>query len=100
MKLKILFIISFVPFALGVIAFQQDLSGAIPWLQYIPTVGGLSVVAASGDISEEPEMLMWGLVFVASTGGIALCGLSWPLSSSVRFKYYKLKLCKEVMLCP
>lgn len=91
MDLKILFIVPFILLAAGAVVAQEDANVDKPWLQYIPigaglaaglaAVGagygvGLAAAAALGAISEKPEMLTWGLVFVALAEGIALYGLA------------------------
>ena len=90
MDLKILVMVPFILLAVGTVAAQEEVTDK-PWLQYIPigaglaaglaAVGagygvGLAAAAALGAISEKPEMLTWGLVFVALAEGIALYGLA------------------------
>lgn len=91
MNLKILLAIPLILLTVGIAAAQEDVEADKPWLQYIPigaglaaglaAVGagygvGLAAAAALGAISEKPEMLTWGLVFVALAEGIALYGLA------------------------
>jgi V/A-type H+-transporting ATPase subunit K len=90
MDLKILVMVPFILLAAGTVVAQEEAADK-PWLQYIPigaglaaglaAVGagygvGLAAAAALGAISEKPEMLTWGLVFVALAEGIALYGLA------------------------
>jgi V/A-type H+-transporting ATPase subunit K len=91
MGLKALMLIPLLLISVGVVVAQEEKDVESPWLVYIPigaglaaglaAVGagygvGLAAAAALGAISEKPEMLTWGLVFIALAEGIALYGLA------------------------
>jgi V/A-type H+-transporting ATPase subunit K len=91
MKLKALIIVSLLLLSLEIAVAQENADREAPWLKYIPIGAGLAVglaavgagygvglaaSAALGAIAEKPEMLTWGLVFVALAEGIALYGLA------------------------
>lgn len=91
MNSKALIIIPLLLMSVGAVIAQEEKDVEKPWLKYIPigaglaaglaAIGagygvGLAASAALGAIAEKPEMLTWGLVFVALAEGIALYGLA------------------------
>jgi V/A-type H+-transporting ATPase subunit K len=88
---KPLIVVLLILLSMEIAAAQETADKDAPWMQYIPIGAGLSVglaavgagygvglaaSAALGAIAEKPEMLTWGLVFVALAEGIALYGLA------------------------